>query len=47
MLKKNLKNIKIRKTKRVKDDKKSAERERLSPRSRQIQNYYIKKPCLE
>ena len=34
MLKKNLKNIKLRKTKRVKDDKKSAERERLSPRSR-------------
>ena len=34
MLKKNLKNIKLRKTKRVKDDKKSAERERLLPRSR-------------
>ena len=34
MLKKNLKYIKLRKTKRVKDDKKSAERERLLPRSR-------------
>ena len=34
MFKKNLINIKLRKTKRVKDEKKAAERERLAPRSR-------------
>ena len=44
MFKKNLKNIKLRKTKRVKDEKKAAERKRVMPRNRQVQNYYIKKP---
>jgi len=34
MLNKNLQKIKLRKTKRVKDEKKAAERERLAPRSR-------------
>ena len=34
MLKKNLKNIKLRKTKRVKDEKKATEKERLLPRNR-------------
>ena len=34
MLKKNLKKMKLRKNKRVKDEKKAAERERLAPRSR-------------
>jgi len=34
MLNKNLQKIKLRKTKRVKDEKKAAERERLPPRSR-------------
>jgi len=34
MFKKNLKNIKLRKTKRVKDEKKAAERERVMPRNR-------------
>ena len=34
MLKKNLKKMKLRKNKRVKDEKKAAERERLPPRSR-------------
>ena len=34
MLNKNLQKIKLRKTKRVKDEKKAAERERLVPRSR-------------
>ena len=33
-----------RKNKRVKDEKKAAEKERLLPRNRQVQNYYIKKP---
>ena len=34
MFKKNLKKIKLRKTKRVKDEKKAAERERVMPRNR-------------
>ena len=34
MLNKNLQKIKLRKTKRVKDEKKAAERERLVPRAR-------------
>ena len=34
MLNKNLKKIKLRKTKRVKDEKKAAERERVLPRNR-------------
>ena len=34
MFKKNLENIRLRKTKRVKDEKKAAERERLMPRNR-------------
>ena len=34
MLNKNLQKIKLRKNKRVKDEKKAAERERLAPRSR-------------
>ena len=44
MFKKNLKKIKLRKIKRVKDEKKAAERERVMPRNRQVQNYYTKKP---
>ena len=43
MLKKNLKKMKKRKNKTEKNKKKAAERERLSPRSRQVQNYYMKK----
>ena len=42
MLKKNLKKMKKRKDKTEKDKKKAAERERLPPRSRQVQNYYMK-----
>ena len=34
MLNKNIRKIKLRKNKRVKDEKKAAERERLVPRSR-------------
>ena len=34
MLNKNIRKIKLRKNKRVKDEKKAAERERLPPRSR-------------
>ena len=34
MLNKNIQKIKLRKNKRVKDEKKAAERERLAPRSR-------------
>jgi hypothetical protein len=34
MLKKNLKKMKLRKNKRVKDKKRTAEQERLPPRSR-------------
>ena len=34
MLNKNIKKMKLRKNKRVKDKKKAAERERLQPRSR-------------
>ena len=34
MLNKNLQKIKLRKTKRVKDEKKAAERERVLPRNR-------------
>ena len=34
MLKKNIQKMKLRKNKRVKDEKKAAERERLPPRSR-------------
>ena len=34
MLKKNLKKMKLRKNKRVKDEKKVAERERMLPRNR-------------
>ena len=34
MLNKNLQKTKLRKTKRLKDEKKAAERERLVPRSR-------------
>ena len=30
-----------RKNKRVKDEKKAAEKERLLPRNRQVQNYYM------
>ena len=44
MLNKNLQKMKLRKSKRVKDDKKAAEKERMLPRNRQVQNYYIKKP---
>ena len=35
--------MKLRKNKRVKDEKKAAERERALPRNRQVQNYYKKK----
>ena len=34
MLNKNLQKIKLRKTKRMKDDKKAADRERVLPRNR-------------
>ena len=44
MLNKNIKKMNKRKNKRVKDEKKAAERERVLPRNRQVQNYYIKKP---
>ena len=43
MLNKNIQKMKLRKNKRVKDEKKAAERERMLPRNRQVQNYYIKK----
>ena len=43
MLNKNLQKMKLRKSKRVKDEKKAAERERALPRNRQVQNYYMKK----
>ena len=43
MLNKNIQKIKLRKNKRVKDEKKAAERERMLPRNRQVQNYYMKK----
>ena len=36
MLNKNIQKIKLRKNKRVKDEKKAAERERKLPRNRQI-----------
>ena len=39
MLNKNLQKMKFRKSKRVKDEKKAADRERALPRNRQIQNY--------
>ena len=44
MLNKNIQKMNKRKNKRVKDEKKAAEKERLLPRNRQVQNYYIKKP---
>ena len=43
MLKKNLKQIDKRKNKRMRDEKKAAEKEHILPRNRQAQNYYIKK----
>ena len=43
MLKKNIQKMKLRKNKRVKDEKKAAEKERVLPRNRQVQNYYMKK----
>ena len=43
MLNKNIQKMKLRKNKRVKDEKKVAERERMLPRNRQVQNYYMKK----
>ena len=43
MLNKNIQKMKLRKNKRVKDEKKAAERERMLPRNRQVQNYYMKK----
>ena len=39
MLNKNIQKIKLRKNKRVKDEKKAAERERKLPRNRQVQNF--------
>ena len=41
MLNKNIQKMKLRKNKRVKDEKKAAERERMLPRNRQVQNYYM------
>ena len=41
MLKKNLKRMKLRKNKKVKDEKKAAEKERMLPRNRQVQNDYM------
>ena len=41
MLNKNIQKIKLRKNKRMKDEKKAAERERVLPRNRQVQNYYM------
>ena len=41
MLNKNIQKMKLRKNKRVKDEKKAAERERVLPRNRQVQNYYM------
>ena len=43
MLNKKIQKMKLRKNKRVKDEKKTAERERALPRNRQVQNYYMKK----
>ena len=43
MLNKNIQKMNKRKNKRVKDEKKAAERERVLPRNRQVQNYYMKK----
>ena len=39
MLNKNIQKIKLRKNKRVKDEKKAVERERKLPRNRQVQNF--------
>ena len=41
MLNKNIQKIKLRKSKRVKDDKKATERERALPRNRQVQIYLL------
>ena len=43
MLNKNIQKMKLRKNKRVIDEKKAAERERKLPRNRQVQNCYMKK----
>ena len=43
MLNKNIQKMNKRKNKRVKDEKKAAEKERMLPRNRQVQNYYMKK----
>ena len=43
MLKKNLKKMKKRKNKTEKDKKEAVEKQRVLPRSRQVQNYYMKK----
>ena len=42
MLNKNIQKIKLRKNKRVKDEKKAAARERALPRNRQVELLYKK-----
>ena len=41
LLNKNIQKMNKRKNKRVKDEKKVAEKERMLPRNRQVQNYYM------
>ena len=41
MLNKNIQKIKLRKNKRVKDEKKAADRERTLPRNRQLYKYKL------
>ena len=42
MLDKNIQKMNKRKNKKVIDDKKAAKKERLLPRNRQVQNYFMK-----